>query len=138
MKLLLALVISLLSISLFAGEGHDHGPGQVQPTKGGVILKGHKFFLEVVGSKSEVKLYPLKQADSKSLILSAIPLNQVKVSATYSLPRGKGANAINLKENKDYFSGEINAQGSHRYQVDVSIETLGEKEKLTYQIEPQE
>ncbi len=137
-KLITLAIISILSFGANAHEGHTHGPGQVQPTKGGVILKGEKFFLEVVGTKSDVKIYPLKKTDPKSDMLSAIPLNQVKVTATYTLPRGKKAEAITLKQEADHFVGAVNAKSTHRYQVDVAIETLGENEKLTYQIEPQE
>lgn len=137
-KLITLTLAAIISFGASAHEGHTHGPGQVQPTKGGVILKGEKFYLEVVGTKNDVKIYPLKQANPKSDMLSAIPLNQVKVTATFTLPRGKGAESIALKQESDHFVGSVNVKSAHRYQVDVSIETLGEKEKLTYQIEPQE
>ncbi len=131
-------LITLFSFQSFAGEGHDHGPGQVQPTKGGVIMKGHKFYLEVVGSKKDVKFYPLKQVDPKSMMLAPIPLKDVKLTATYTLPRGKNKETIAIKNGTDSFVGTIDAKNSHRYQVDVAIETMGEKENLTYQVEPQE
>lgn len=138
MTLIALALTSLVSFSIQAHEGHNHGPGQVQPTKGGVIMKGEKFYLEVVGSQNEIKFYPLQQENAKSQMLKPIPLAQVKLSATYKLPRGKKAETVTLKPQADYFSGSIDAKNSHRYQVDVAIETLGEKEKLTYQIEPQE
>lgn len=138
MKMILLTLVTLFSFQVSAHEGHTHGPGQVQPTKGGVIMKGEKFYLEVVGTKSEVKFYPLKQVDPKSMMLTPIPLKDVKLSATYTLPRGKKNEAIALKNGSDHFIGTVDAKSSHRYQVDVSIETMGENEKLTYQIEPQE
>ena len=137
-KLSTLLLLTTLSLGGFAHDGHNHGAGQVQPTKGGTILKTDKFYLEVVGNRTEVKIYPLKKNDPKSATLSPIPLNQVKASATYSLPRAKGAQAIILKEEADHFVGAVVVKNTHRYEVIVTIETLGEKEKLTYQIEPQE
>ena len=138
MTLVTLTLVTLFSFQVSAHEGHTHGPGQVQPTKGGVIMKGEKFYLEVVGTKNEVKFYPLKQVDPKSMMLTPIPLKDVKLSATFALPRGKKNESIAIKNSTDHFIGSIDAKSSHRYQVDVSIETMGEKEKLTYQIEPQE
>ena len=138
MTLMVLTLATLFSFHASAHEGHTHGPGQVQPTKGGVIMKGEKFYLEVVGTKKEVKFYPLKQLDPKSMMLTPIPLKDVKLAATFTLPRGKKNEAIALKNGSDHFIGLVDAKSSHRYQVDVSIETMGEKEQLTYQIEPQE
>lgn len=138
MKTLL-LTLSLMTLnSAFAHDGHNHGPGQVQPTKGGVILKAESFFLEVVGSNKEIKFYPLKQVDPKSMMLKPIPQKDFKLSATFSLPRSKKVETISLKPVADYFLGTLDAKNSHRYQVDVTIDYMGENEKMTYQIEPQE
>lgn len=139
MKYYLLIAITLMTFSLltFAHEGHNHGPGQVQPTKGGVILKSDHFFLEVVGTNSDIKFYPLQKENEKSQMLKPIPLNEVKISATFKLPRSKTVQKINLSEMKDHFHGKIDAKKSHRYEVVVSIETKGEKELLTYQIEPE-
>lgn len=136
MKNIFITICILISITAFAHEGHDHGPGQVQPIKGGVIMKADNFFLEVVGTQTEVKIYPLIQKDEKSL-LTPLPLKEVKITASYKLPRGKKSDNIVLKENGDHFSGVINAK-THRYQVDTHIVYKGEKEQFTYQIEPQE
>ena len=138
MNLFALTLVTLFSFQVGAHEGHNHGPGQVQPTKGGVILKSEHFYLEVVGTNKEIKFYPLKQVDPKSMMLTPIPLKDVKLSATYMLPRGKKAEAIKVTNHGDHFMGTVDAKGSHRYQVNVSIETMGEKEELTYQIEPQE
>lgn len=134
--LLIAVTLLTFSISALSHEGHNHGPGQVQPTKGGVILKAEKFFLEVVGTNNDIKLYPMQNENEKSQMLKAIPLKEVKISATYKLPRAKKAEKINLSEMKDHFHAKIDAKNSHRYEVVVSIEFMGEKELLTYQIEP--
>lgn len=134
----LSTLVLLSSAASFAGEGHDHGPGQVQPTKGGVLMKAHNFFLEAVGTTSEIKFHPLKKESAKSNTLKPIALNEVKITATYTIPRGKSNQAVALSPKKDHFSGMISASGAHRYQVDVNVEVGNEKEKFVYQIEPQE
>lgn len=141
MKLLFAILSTLVLLSaapIFAGEGHDHGPGQVQPTKGGVLMKAHNFFLEAVGTTSEIKFYPLKKESAKSNTLKPIALSEVKITATYTIPRGKSAQKVTLSPKNDHFAGTISASGAHRYQVDVNVEVGNEKEKFIYQIEPQE
>lgn len=140
MKLTVAMTVlmTLFANLTLAHDGHNHGPGQVQPTKNGVIMKTEKFFVEVAGSKTEVKIYPLKAEKVGSSKLVSIPLAEVKLTATYSLPRGKKDQAITLTKSADHFLGTVDAQSSHRYQVDVTVEALGEKDKLTFQIEPQE
>ena len=130
MKLILFLLLAL-TFSVQAHEGHNHGPGQVQPIKGGVILKADHFYLEVVGTHTEIRIFPL---DMK---LKALPLDKIKISASYKLPRAKKAETVSLKSMSDHFHGQIDSKNTHRYQVDVSIEALGEKELLTYQIEPE-
>lgn len=130
--------ILLISFSSFAHEGHDHGTGQVQPTKGGVIQKAGDLYLEIVGSKSDIKIYPLKEAGKESKTLVPVSLNDLKVSATYLLPRGKSASPITLAKSSDHFAGKISAGSSHRYEVKLKIESGSMKDEITYQIEPQE
>lgn len=130
-------MIMLVSFSSFAHEGHDHGTGQVQPTKGGVIQKAGDLYLEVVGSKSDLKIYPLKQTGKESKTLTPVSLNDVKLAATYSLPRGK-ATPVTLTKSSDHFLGKISAGSSHRYEVKLKIESGAMKDEITYQIEPQE
>lgn len=136
MKKIIVICIAIFSLSTFAHEGHDHGPGQVQPVKGGVIMKADHFYLEIVGTQSEVKIYPFEQKKENAL-LSPLPLKEMKIKATYKLPRGKETKTIALKENGDHFLGKVDAK-THRYQVDTFIEYKGEKEQFTYQIEPQD
>lgn len=136
--LLTLMLVSIFSFSVCAHEDHDHGPGQVQPTKGGTVLKAKKFYLEVVGTNTVVKIYPLKQTNSKSMVLSAIPLSEVKLSATFQLPRGHKKENIKIMGHGDHFMGSLDAKKSHRYEVVVNIEYSGEKEVLTFQVEPQE
>lgn len=130
-----ALIISLAAI---AHDGHDHGSGQVQPTKGGVIQKAGNIYFEIVGTKNEIKVYPMKESGAESKTLKPVALSEVKVSASYKLPKGKSSTPVTLNKMNDHFSGKVAAESTHRYQVDLKVESGTLKDEITYQIEPQE
>lgn len=130
------LAMTVLTSSEVFAHG-DHGPTQVQPTKGGVIQQAETFFVEVVGSKTEVKIYPLRK-DGKSDMLKAIPLAEVKLEATYTLPRAKAATPLTLTKATDHFVGKVAAGSAHRYEVKLKAQIGSDKDELTFQIEPQE
>ncbi len=110
----------------------DHGPTQVQPTKGGVIMQSEHFLIEAVGTKTEIKLYPLRE-DGK-----AIPMTEVKLEATYTLPRSKTPVQLSLVKAADHFVGPVKAGSAHRYELKVNAQIGKEKDTLTAQIETQE
>lgn len=133
MKVLFAialLAIATLTTSNVFAHG-DHGPTQVQPTKGGVIMQSEHFLVEAVGTKTELKLYPLRE-DGK-----AISMSEVKMEATYTLPRGK-ALPVTLTPAKDHFVGAVKAGSAHRYEIKVKAQVGKDKDELTAQIETQE
>lgn len=133
MKFLLAttlMALAILTTSQVFAHG-DHGPTQVQPTKGGVIMQSEHFLVEAVGTKTELKLYPLRE-DGK-----AISMSEVKMEATYTLPRGK-ALPVTLTQAKDHFVGAVNAGTAHRYEVKIKAQVGKDRDDLTAQIETQE
>ena len=138
MKMILTLVTLLLTFTAFAHEGHDHGTGQIQPTKGGVIQKAGNIYFEVVGTQSELKVYPLKEAGPSSKILKPVPLKEVKITATYKLPRKPSPTSVTFVPQTDFYKGSISASGAHRYEVLLKVEAGSVKDEITYQIEPQE
>lgn len=139
MKIITTVIAFLVlsSFSVLGHEGHDHGAGQVQPTKGGVIQKAGNMYLEVVGTKEDLKVYPLREAGNGSKALKAVPLSELKVAATYTLPRGK-ATVVSFTNTGDHFTAKVAAGGAHRYQVDLKVESGTVKDEIQYQIEPQE
>lgn len=128
----------LVASIAFAHEGHDHGTGQVQATKGGVIQKAGKFYFEVVGSRSEVKIYALTESGPSSKALKAVSPKDVKITASYKLPRKSASTPITLNAQADHFQGQISAGSAHRYEVLLKVEAKEVKDEITYQIEPQE
>lgn len=130
-----ALVLATLAAFDVLAHG-DHGPTQVQPTKGGVIQKSDSFFVEAVGTKSELKLYPLRE-EGNPKTLKAIPLSEVTMEASITLPRGK-ATPVTLSKANDHFVGKISAGSAHRYQVEAKTTVGKDKDTLTFQVEPQE
>ena len=135
--IIFCLGVAILSFS-YAHEGHDHGTGQVQATKGGVIKKAGTMYFEVVGTQSKVEIYPLKESGPDSKVLKAVPLSEVKITANYKLPRKNVGTPISLKPAGDHFIGTINAASSHRYEVVINIEAGKVKDEMSYQVEPQE
>lgn len=134
MKVLFAtvlLALATLTTSNVFAHG-DHGPTQVQPTKGGVIMQSEHFLVEAVGTKTELKLYPLRE-DGKT-----IPMTEVKMEATYTLPRAKAAVPVTLTKAADHFVGAVKAGSAHRYEVKVKAQVGTDKDELTAQIETQE
>lgn len=136
--LLVSLSALIISLTVFAHEGHDHGSGQVQPTKGGVIQKAGNMYFEIVGSKNEIKVYPMKESGLESKTLKPVSLNEVKINATYKLPRGKASTSITFNKMNDHFVGKVSAESAHRYEVVLKVESGSLKDEITYQIEPQE
>lgn len=134
MKIILVtalLAFATLTTSQVFAHG-DHGPTQVQPTKGGVIMQSEHFLVEAVGTKTEVKLYPLRE-DGK-----AIPMTEVKLEASYTLPRSKTAVPVTLTKATDHFVGPVKAGSAHRYELKVNAQVGKDKDVLTAQIETQE
>lgn len=126
----LIVTLMLFAPPAFAHGDHDHTPGTVQAPHGGMIQKTHDYFIEVVGASEGVKIYPLSKD------LKPLPLNQIKISATYQIPRKK-KEPVTLQAAEGFFEAKIPAKGAHRYALEVNITYQNEKELLTFQVEPQ-
>lgn len=132
----LAVVLGAMTLGVpvasHSHEGHDHSPGQVQAPHGGLIQKAADYYVEVRGSSSDVKIYFLKSD------LKVMPLAGIKAQASMQLPKKKTKEKIELTPNDDHFSGQLNAKGMHRYQLEVEMWVAGKRELLTFQVEPQD
>ncbi len=135
-NLMMMLALLSYSILVFSHDG-GHGPVLVEAPRGGVILKTEALFVEVVGTKTEVKIYPMLLTDPKGKSLKALPLKEVKLTASLTLPRAKKAEAIKLIEAGDHFVGVLAVGKTHRYEVMVNLEYLNDKDKLKFIIEPE-
>lgn len=119
----------LVSVFAFAHEGHDHGPGQVQAPKGGVIRSLETVHLELLTKGKTVSIY-VYDMDLKPEQVSKFP-----ASATVALPKKK-SEPLKLTEKGDHWEAEFDAKGAHRFTVELSIKQGGHDDKVKFTVEP--
>lgn len=130
---LLKLMFSLLLTFNFAlaHEGHNKTPGALSAPHGGLIKGTDSFYLEVVTSQNEVKVFPLGH-DMKPVSVASL-----KLDGKMTIPRKNKSEAVKFSPKADYFSASIDAKGAHRYDLELSISKNGKVEKQIFTIEPQ-
>ena len=128
---LTATVLSAFTFHAFAHEGHDKTPGAIAAPHGGIIQGTDHLYLELVNDASGLKLYPITHD------MTAIPVKEIKLTATAMVPKKSKKEIVILTPEDDHFSGKYDAKGAHRYSLNVSLTYKGKKEKVTFQVEPQ-
>ncbi len=132
MKLLiLALTLVCLPVTGFAHEGHDKMPGampldgfdQIQAT-GDLYLK-----LKVVGDG--VKVSPFTHENKP------VPVGELVLDGAVKLPKKAKSEKVVFVAEGDAFAAKIDAKGSHRYALEITVSHAGKKEKVTFNVEPQ-
>lgn len=126
-----ALMAMGLSQAGFAHEGHDKTPGAKTAPHGGVIKGTDQLYLELVSEGDHIKIYPLTH-DS-----APIAVKQVALQGTASFPKSKKSNAVKFSASEDHFSAKVDAKGSYRYTLEVVLTYQGKREKVKFQVEPQ-
>ena len=115
---------------MFAHEGHDKTPGVKSAPHGGILRGTDHAYIELVSSKSGIKIYPLDH-DMKPLKLGSRGL-----SATYVLPPPKVADKLVLDDKGDHFIGAPNIKGAYKYDLLVTVTVSGKTEKVKFTVEP--
>ncbi len=126
-KIVLAVAI-LSSLNLMAHEGHDNTPGSLKANHGGTVKAGKEINLEYVVSGNELKLYP---ASHEGVDLAA---NEVKVSGTAKLPKGK-AESLKVELKNGSYVAPIDFKNSYRIEVIATTEFKGKKDTFKFQVE---
>lgn len=127
---MIAIVVALIVAPLaFSHEGHDHGPGQVEAPKGGVIRSLESVHLELLTKGNTVFIYAYDEN------MKPDDVKKYPVSATVTLPKKK-AHALALMEKGDHWEAEFDAKGAHRYSIELSIRQAGHEDKVRYTVEP--
>lgn len=127
-KKIIATVLLLGSLNLPAHEGHDEAPGALKANHGGVVKVGKVINLEYVVSGDEVKLYPASH-EGKDLAV-----NEVKVTATVKLPKGK-AEAVKLEIKDGAFVAKVDFKGAYRMEMLVTADNKGKSSTFKFQVE---
>lgn len=129
----LFLSLALLAFSAGAHEGHDHeAPKTLRAPKGGQIKTLEETILEVVPKGNELKVY-LYNKDLASKSTAGF-----KLTALAEMPRTKKKIGIDFLAKENFFQGNFDGQGSHRYTLWLSVTdpATGHVDKLDFNIEP--
>jgi hypothetical protein len=127
-KLMLALLVTI-SNTAWGHEGHDHGPGNVQAPKGGVIRSLETVHLELITQGKEIKIYIY---DSK---LKAADVSQFPASLTVALPKKK-AEALPIVPHGDHWMATFDPKNSRRFDLVMAIRQGGHDDKVKWTVEP--
>ena len=128
MKKLILAILLLISVSLFAHEGHDDAPGAIKANHGGTVKAGKEINLEYVVSGSEVKLFPVSH-EGKDLTAA-----EVKLTATAKPPKGK-AEAVKVESKDGAYVAMVDFKGAYRTEMNVDTDVKGKKSTFKFQIE---
>ncbi len=132
MKTITLLILVMgFSNPTFAHEGHDKTPGVVTAPHGGVVQGSDNLYWELVKESADLKLYPLTHD------LAPIPLKEISLTGTATLPKKKKGDAVKFSPMSDHFITQVDAKGAYRYSLDLSFTYKGKKEKVKFQVEPQ-
>lgn len=132
MKNLLLILVALLAVTgAYAHEGHDSTPGAIQAPNGGIVEPFKALYIEKVVESTGVKLYPLTHETQP------IALKDLKVDASYTLPKGK-KQALKLTEEGDHYIAKVDAKGAYKYSLELKVSYQGKSETKVLQIEPQQ
>lgn len=128
-KFLVTAAFIFTSLHAFAHEGHDHGPGQVQAPKGGIIRSLETVHLELLTKGNQISIYAYDK-DLKEAAVKSFP-----VSATVTLPKKK-PQKIDLVEKGNHWESEFDAKGAHRYTLTLAIKQGGHHDQVKFTVEP--
>ncbi len=126
-KIILPLLLAA-SISTFAHEGHDETPGALKANHGGAVKAGKEINLEYVVSGTEVKLFPVSHEGQD------LSLNEVKLTVTTKLPKGK-AEPAKIEVQNGAFVTHIDFKNAFRVEMNVSASKAGKTDTFKLQIE---
>ncbi len=111
-----------------AHEGHAL-PGSVQPPKGGMVRSSEHEIYEVLARGKTISIYVYDHD------LKPKPAKSFPIVATTTLPRKK-ASPLALTAREDHWEGTFDAQGAHRYTLELEVKSAGHTDRLKYTIEP--
>lgn len=128
-KIAIGLLIIFLSSLSHSHEGHDHGPGNVQAPKGGILRTLETVHLELLAKGKSIKIHVY---DTN---LAPAEASKYPVSATVELPRKK-SEPLALTAKGDHWEAEFDPKGAHRFTVVLAIKQGGHDDKVKFTVEP--
>ena len=128
-----AVVAASFTAPVTAHEGHDHdAPTTIKAPKGGIIKALDESRVEVVAKGKNIKIYLYDKT------MKPAPASDFKIAAKAELPRTKKVDEIKLEPKDNFFEGNYDAKGAHRYtlKLDVNHSKINETVALNFTIEP--
>lgn len=131
--LVATLALSMSSPLVMAHEGHDHdAPTTLKAPKGGIIKALDESRVEVVSRGKDIKIYVYDKE------MNPAPTSEFKIVAKAALPRTKKEDEIKLTSKENFFEGNYDAKGAHRYTLKLAVtdSKASHSDNLTFTIEP--
>lgn len=122
-------LIALIGMTVFAHEGHDHGPATVAAQKGGIVRALETVTLELVTEGKTIRIYTFDK-DTKAAEVAKFP-----ASLTATLPRKK-PETVKLEPKGDHWEASFDPKNSHRFDLQLAIQQGGHNDKVKWTVEP--
>ena len=137
---LVALVFLIVSCT---HQTRDAAP-LYESTEGGKLSKGTGYFLEVVGKKDTIKIFPKKLNENTNSLETMDP-SEFSISALYhftsrpkvipagsfNFPTAKSNATIHLSQKDEFYYGEFRTDGMKEYRVILDVVYKGSREVFT-------
>lgn len=133
MTKILALFLTLLTLFSCASGRPDKKDKTHTAPHGGVVVKGKKYYLEILSSKKHVHLYPLQENEEGNLV--ALPMKNVRIVAEYSPHHSKADYSLNLNKRHEHFYGNVDTQGEKTYEIHVEMKVGNTREDFFYDLQ---
>jgi hypothetical protein len=130
MKASFLVIMMTFCFPLFSHEDHSHGPvGPVAPN-GGQLKVGKEINVEVLGNKTEVKIYPYDHD------MKALTLEQIEIKGNFVIPRKQISKKMDFKKANGFWHASIDGSKTHRYVLDLTFSVAGKNDQFSFQVEP--
>lgn len=122
MKKYVIMILSLISLSGFAHEGHVHEAAIEAPPHGGLLRDADPFKSEVVLNGDLVKLYIYDKN------LKPVKLDKDVLKGEFLFPRDKKPKPVEFKRKGEFYEAALNGiKKVHRFDLHVYLEAGGKK-----------
>ena len=127
-KMMIAIAILSMPLTILAHEGHDKTPGSLKSLHGGVVQGGKQLNLEVIVNANEVTIFPTSHEGKD------VAAKDVKIEATAKPKKGK-VYPVNFVNAKGGFNAKVDLQGSNRLPITINVTNEGKTDHFTVQVE---
>jgi len=128
-KIIIALMATIMSFTIFAHEGHGNAPGSFKSLHGGTVQAGKQLNLEVIVNGKEITIFPTSHEGKD------VPLKDVKIEATAKPKKGKPYSIQLTPGAGNGLTTTVDLKGANRLPVEFSVSNQGKVDKFIVQVE---